>query len=235
MTIYVRKRSAVMSNRLRLMAREAMTAELLTYLKGLSHADFRAAGIVLAEDVLPDLDDESLFWKLFHEVVAENPRAFLGTFLKAALKRYNAGKLTIAPHTSLVQFSQQASPIDCKKALDAFLPKVKTPEEVKCLLCLFGKAGAEQRVAVLLKADTPAAYCTLFQELRTLEGKQEFLYDTAVKLMHKQTPLSFNMASIMQAYFSLKPLPGAFSLHLEPYELSRLEQGNEAFLNILKR
>ena len=235
MTLLIGKRHAALSNRLRLMVRDAKTEELQAYLKSLSHADFRTASTLLADDILVEACSDPAFWHIFTEVVPTHPKAFLGTFLKAAQKRYMQGHLKLELSAELERFAAQASTIDCRKVLEAFLPQAKQKEEVDCLLRLFVLDSTKERVNALLRVETDVAYYRLFQELRTIEGDAHYLRQIGIKLMQKHTPHAFNMASIIQSYFDLEPLPGSFSLSLKPYELSQLEQSEETFMKILKR
>ena len=41
------------------------------------------------------------------------------------------------------------------------------------------------------------------------------------------------MAYIIQDYFGLERLPATFSLHLQPYQYSRLEQSYDEFCQLL--
>jgi hypothetical protein len=47
--------------------------------------------------------------------------------------------------------------------------------------------------------------------------------------MKRGDGLSFNLASLIKAYFGLDELKGTFSLRLKPYELARIESSYKAF------
>ena len=233
MTMF-RPRNAMLASKLRLMARDADSEAMLSFLRSLSNADFRAAGVVMAEDVLVSACSDVGFWHLFANVVSASPKAFLGTFLKAAVKRYRAGSLTLNRDVEpLCRFACQASAIDCKKVFEAFLPVLRKGCEVDCLLALFGPEDAEGRMALLLNFDTRPTTYVLFQELRKADMDAPSVRALALKLMQKGTRLSFRLAAIVQDYFGLEPLPGQLSLHLKPYELSQLERSESSFLKIL--
>ena len=217
-----RPRNAMLASKLRLMARDADSEAMLSFLRSLSNADFRAAGVVMADDVLVSACSDVGFWHLFANVVSASPKAFLGTFLKAAVKRYRAGSLTL---------NRDVEP--CKKVFEAFLPVLRKGCEVDCLLALFGPEDAEGRIALLLNFDTRPTTYVLFQELRKADMDAPSVRALALKLMQKGTRLSFRLAAIVQDYFGLEPLPGQLSLHLKPYELSQLERSESSFLKIL--
>ena len=215
--------------------RDAEIPEILTSLGNMSHGAFRECSKRMAEYELPSASiSNERFWQLFIGIVPTNAKAYLGTFLKAAVKRYADGRLSIMEVPELLQFAELASAIDKRKVLDAFLPKVKSSSEVDLLLCRFVEDSPKGRVNALLKVDTCVAHYSLFRELRQQEGDVELIRQTALSLMRKQTQLSFNMASIIQAYFGLDALPGTFSLRLCPYELSLLERSEEDFVKVLR-
>lgn len=220
----------------KMMVAEADVPKLLDYFKGMSHGQFRIASTALADSaLLSDNCSEENYWKVFSGIVPTNPKAFLGTFLKAAVRRYDDGGLHITSSPELQAFAVQASPIDKRKVMDALLPKVKTSDEVNVLLRLFVTGEPKDRVNALLKVDTAVACYCLFCELRQQEGDDALIHQTALSLMRRQTKHGYNLASMVQAYFGLDPLPGTFSLRLNPYELSLLERSEEEFMKILNR
>lgn len=216
--------------------RDGKLSELLEAFPRMSHGEFRAVSERLANDALLSNNcSEENYWKLFAGIVPTNSKAFLGTFLKAAVRRYDEGGLHVTPMPALQAFADQASPIDKRKVMDALLPKVKTSAEVSVLIRLFAADEPKDRVKALLKVDTAVACYCLFRELRQLEGDDALIHQTALSLMRRQTRHGYNLASMIQAYFGLDPLPGTFSLRLNPYELSLLERSEEEFMKILKR
>ena len=230
-----RPRHAVLTRRLKALVRDAQTEQLLAFFATLTNSEFRAVGTILADDALVADCTDAAFWRLLANVVSVNPKAFLGTFLKAAVKRYAAGTLTVTgDNEPLCRFARQASPVDCRKVFEALLPVLAESREVVCLLDLFGPADAPTRTAILLKHDTRAVCHALFTELRKADDDASLIRDVALRLMHRGTQRSFRMAAIVQAYFALAPLPGQLSLQLKPYELSQLETSEAAFLKILR-
>lgn len=233
-----------LEHRLRLACAQPGGEPLLTLLRVLSCADFRTAGRLLAERVLPEVETDAAFWTLFAAVVPTNAKAYLGTFLKAAEarvkrapRRFATDGSPLCPLTftspSLDEFSRTASAIDRRKSLSALLPLACAPAEAARLISLFAPAEAEERVAALLRIPTPLAAYFLFRELKTLECRPDLLRATCVALMKRGDGAAFNLASMVQAYFSLPHLPGTFSLRLRPYELSRLDGNYAAFRSML--
>ncbi len=196
-------------------------------LANLKSMDFKTAGFLLAEELLPTIN-ETLFWECFTTIVPTNPKAYLGTFLKGAVALHRQGTLTLT-HEALSVYSQSGiSTIDCRKVLEALLPLAKKHEEITFLLQHF-TADVQQRITLLLRITTlPAAYA-LFQEMKTMEEDASLLRSTCLALMKRGDARAFRLASLCVSYFGLEELPGTFSLTLQPTELSRLDQSYETF------
>ena len=210
---------------------------LRDHLAALRTAEFRAAGVVLAEaNFWSPLTDEA-FWAAFRTLCRADSRAFLGTLLKAAVGRRKRAGL----HFGGAHFStfcrEEATTIDRRKMLEAFLPLVATPAEAESLLeMLWQRADGEKvRVAQLFRAATPAAYFLLFKALRHFDDDKLYLRRVALELMRRGDKQAFNLAGMLREYFALGELPGTFALQLPPYELSRLDSRYDAFLKILNR
>lgn len=229
--------NSVLKAQLSVFIRAGKTEAMRDYLLSLRNADFRLAGMVLAEKTLwADAD----FWAFATTLVSANSRAFLGTMLKAAL----AQSLT----TPTKAFAEACSTaIDCRKALEALLPTAKTPTEVNTLLQMFHADMAtapsgvivsdstSSREPLLFKVGTAPAYFVLFNLLKQHDDDASYLRRYGVELIRKGDKRSFNLACIIKEYFALPELPGTFSLSLQPYELSRLDTSYETFLTIINR
>lgn len=202
---------------------------LRSFLEGLSNQDFRTAGFLLGEKLLPKLaNSPTVFWNSFLVLVSSNSKAYLGTFLKAVITLYSAGQFNLDVLT-LQQFADVASPIDCRKLLLTLLPVVRTVEEVRLLLHLYCSDDIPAQAFYLLSAGTLPCYYEMFQQLKKVEHDTKLLRTYSVQLMQRGDNLSYNMASILQSYFALGELPGTFSLRLRDYELSRLDGSFELF------
>lgn len=196
-------------------------------LANLKSMDFKTAGFLLAEEVLPTLEEQT-FWKCFLAIVPTNAKAYLGTFLKAAIALHKQGRLTLTSEALEAYAQTGITPIDCRKVLEALLPLARGHEEIAFLLHCF-TSDVQQRIALLLRINTlPAAY-TLFREMKTQEEDLALLRSTCLALMKRGDARAFRLASLCVSYFGLEAIPGTFSLTLQPYELSRLDQSYETF------
>jgi hypothetical protein len=196
-------------------------------LANLKSMDFKTAGFLLAEEVLPTLEEQT-FWKCFLAIVPTNAKAYLGTFLKAAIALHKQGRLTLTSEALEAYAQTGITPIDCRKVLEALLPLARAHEEIAFLLHCF-TSDVQQRIALLLRINTlPAAY-TLFREMKTQEEDLALLRSTCLALMKRGDARAFRLTSLCVSYFGLEDIPGTFSLTLQPYELSRLDQSYETF------
>lgn len=225
------KHNPILKSRLLAQVQADSAEGLDALLRSLSVAEFRTACYQLAEEVLPTLDSEH-FWRFFIYLVPPRAKVYLGVFLKAAVKLYRAGKLQLDEQV-LADFALQATSIDVRKTLERLLPECSDPAEVQLLVRVFCQNQLEPAAPHLVRAGTPATYYQLFCLLKTAESDRRLLHRYAALLLRKADPLSFNMTSIIRQYFDLNDIPGRFSLQLEPYELSRLDQGAEQFFKIL--
>ena len=207
--------------------------KLLLVLKVLTVSEFRTASCMLSDELLPHISEE-LYWKCFESIVPTNTRAYLGTFLKAATARYQGRRLAIINASALTAFAQTATPIDCKKLLSAFLPVLRRADEVLFLLQHFSTLRTADIAPYLIKGGTPPNYYTLFCQLKKEEHPEKLLGECICQLMKKGDSISYNMAAILYHYFGCKQENFHFSLQLAPYMLSRLEQGEESFMKVLK-
>lgn len=206
-------------------------AELPAYFERLSNSEFRTATFLLADVLLPLLDDKT-YWEAFTALVPSNTKAFLGAFLKAAGAQQREGRFQLS-RDALTQFARQATSIDCKKILEAFLPNTTSLDDLHFLLANFCEDTPQARAAFLLASDQPVCYYELFQQMKRLEGQPADIRRYCILLMRKSTKRSFNMAAMLKEYFALEELPGTFSLRIEAYQLSRLEVSFDAFCKVL--
>lgn len=216
----------MIASRLRTIADGRQWYLLTGYLDGLSNAQFRTAGYLLGEEILPGLDSEE-FWEVTTLLYNYNAKAFLVTCMKAAAGR--VGELRL-PAAEALWNKLEGNEIDASKTLQTLLPAIRDDVELaRFLLNKMVSGDAEKRIAVLLRADTPAAAFLLLEALRRVEHNRSLLVRTTYFLMKRGDSLSFNLASLFRAFFGLEEVRGTFSLHLQPYELSRLETSYEAF------
>ncbi|MBQ8226170.1 MAG: hypothetical protein IJZ92_01850 [Bacteroidaceae bacterium] len=229
----VRPHNPALLQRLRGYAQQNDAEGLRDCLSGLSNSAFRTAGFMLGETVLPELEAEQ-FWHFFEVIVPTHTKAYLGTFLKAAIHKFAAGGLTDG-REALQRFSSQATAIDLRKIIEQLLPSLTQTADIEMLLDICCHGNIKQEVAALMRTNGEAGYYILFNRLKKLEGEPELLRSHCLTLMRKNDHRSFNLACIIHHYFGLNDLPGTFSLRLETYELSRLDGNYKHFCKILAR
>lgn len=228
----LRRHNPILEKRLQVHVTDGNAEALLDVLGGLSNADFRTAGYLLREKLLPEPQVAPQLWHLLLGVVPADSKAYLGTFLKPLSAQIAAGHINFDFDT-LSAFAAHCTPLDSRKTLEALLPMAGHPDEVRRLLQLFTPEDDNLRIAVLLQAATAPACYELFRLLRRLEHKPAELRRYCLLLMQRGTKYAFNMAGILQKYFDLDELPGSFSIHIESYHLGRLDESYEKFLSIL--
>lgn len=205
---------------------------LLQYVSHLTNKERRTAGYLLADVLLPTLDEQS-FWQMFHVFVSHDSKAYLGTFLKAVKVLY-VGKSFSFDNLELKSFAtDSATVIDRQKFLTEVLPLLHTPEEVKLLLDIFGVSSADTRLVYLYKSGTIPCYYCLFNLLKMHDGDMALLDKYCMLLLKKNDVLSKKMASLVNDYFGLnRDLPIGVK-EVEPYKLSKLNETYDSFKYIL--
>ncbi len=201
-------------------------------LEQLNNREFRTAGVLLADELVPVWADKGNFAAFFTTIVPHNPKAYLGTFVRAAEKLYAAEKLALTD-SWWAEYAAAASAIDKRKVLEGLLPLARSIAEADALLTALVGNEPEARAPYLLRTATSFAYYLLFRDLKRVEGEHDFIRKCYGLLLREATQRAYNMASIIRHYFDIPNLPGNFSLTLMPYELSRLELTPEAFCKIL--
>ena len=229
---------AIICGKLQSYARDADWQGMLAYLQGLSNSAFRTASYVLAEHVLPPLEADR-YWECFHTVALSNTKAFLMTFLKAALQKYHEGSLDFQ-NCFFVDFAWttvgESVSLDRQKTLKAILPVLRSSAEVQGVLDTFCGTDHERKLNYLVFADeSMPCYYVIFCLLRQIDHMPNQQVKMLRQIIRRSTPLAYNFVSIMRAYFGLEQLKGSYSLHLQPYELSRIENGYDAFLQVMNK
>lgn len=220
----------ILRQRLLRIVRQKDAEAFLEALASLSVSDFRSASSMMREGILGELEAED-FWTFFHTIVPTNPRAYLGTFLKAAATKYAYGEFPLsAKH--IARFCTWASDIDKRKFAQAFLPIIKSPEEI-CVLMDGLALPSQAHISLLLPVATPQAAYALFQHLRRIEGESQTLRSVCIALMRRGDGQAFALASMLKSYFGIEDLPGTFSLHLEPFHFSGFSDNYETFRKLI--
>ena len=216
--------------------------DFLAYLGGLTNSQFRKLSQQLAERLLPEMSVDE-FWPLFSALFFSDRKAYLGTLLKALCIRLE--KSGVAADSSsafekegiwlptFVHVCQNLSETDRKKILLSLLPLLDSPTDAERLLHQCQLMEAASWIPYLLQTPTAPSYFLLLRALRYVEHDRALLIRTCHYLMKRGDEQSFNMASILRLSFALEEVHGTFSLQLEPYHLSRIEQNYDAFLHHL--
>lgn len=229
---------SVIYNCLTAFAKSAEWGAMSDYLNRLSNSAFRTASYVLAERVLPEVDNDK-FWKCFSAIVPENTKVYLVTFLKAAKIKYKTDELFFfSPEFMAFAESvrQRGALIDRQKCLLMILPLLRTVKEVEKLLNAFCGSSCELRIKYLIMAqESVPGYFVMFQELIRGDFSSKQIQRFLTCVLDRATRYSFNFAAIAREYFGLSSYEGLFSLTIQPYEFSRFEQCYEEFKRVLNR
>ena len=204
---------------------------LLDYLRGLSNAGWRAAQACMEREILLELEGEE-FGVLFATLFRSDSRAWLGCLMKVMVRRIEEGRSALGEHLEVI--AGEMTEVDRRKVLLALLPLAETPEEVRRLFERCGLTEAGEWILYLLQVNTRPAYFVLLGALRYVEHDKGLLLRACNYLMRKGDSLSFNVASIIRLSHDIKEVRGTFSLHLAPYQLSRVEQNYPAFCDVVK-
>ncbi|MBP3773986.1 MAG: hypothetical protein ILA34_01395 [Bacteroidaceae bacterium] len=210
---------------------------LVQCLDRMTHSEFRTAGLMLSQNILPALDEER-FWACFQVLYGTSPKAWLVTLLKSAVDMYADGRLQFGGAVfdgMCALIVDEERKIDEHKLLQMLLPVLKTPQEVVQLLAQLHLDDSQRAILYLLEQDTLPCSYVLFQQLRRLDHEPERLSLYCAKLLQKGSGRAFNLVSIVKNYFDLPQVRGTFSLKIPPYELSRLETSYDEFLRIMNR
>ena len=216
--------------------------QLLAYLAEMSNAQFRNASRVLGERLLPSVDND-VFWPLFRALFLSDRKAYLGTLLKALVLRLSPRGAEVPASileesgiwtSEFVSVCHELTDTDRKKVLLYLLPLFASPSDVERLFLQCGQKEGSSWIPYLLQVQSKPCYFLLLKALRYVEHDKPLLIRTCHFLMKRGDGLSFSMASLLRLSFGLEEVRGTFSLSLEPYQLARIEQSYEAFLQTMK-
>lgn len=177
--------------------------------------------------------EENDFWDAYLHLVMFRRQSFLSCILSiGTLAAKDALKFDGEEASKLAEWILQNSEDSVAKILKMALPLLKTESQIEGMLHLFKVDDEKMWIDILLKEDTPIAYYMLFKAAKKIDDveTEKKICRTAIK---KGNDMAFNMASIMKSYFALEDISSTFSLRIEPYELSYLEQSYENFKNVL--
>lgn len=216
--------------------------QLLAYLAEMSNAQFRNASRVLGERLLPSVGND-VFWQNFSTLFLSDRKAYLGTLLKALVLRLSPRGAEVTTsgleesgiwEPEFVSVCAELTDTDRKKVLLALLPLLASPADAERILLQCGLNEGSAWIPFLLQVQSRPCYFLLLKALRYVEHDKPLLIRTCHFLMKRGDGLSFSMASLLRLSFGLEEVRGTFSLSLEPYQLARIEQSYDAFLQTMK-
>ncbi|MBO7068995.1 MAG: hypothetical protein J6W52_10035 [Bacteroidaceae bacterium] len=219
--------SVQIDRRMGLLVLEEDHKGLLELLDSFSHSQFRTAVYMLGEKYAQELPVDA-FWRLFTLLVQKDTKAFLVVMLKALAQRMEQGSANIHDE-GFKTLCGLMNEVDRQKTINFLLPYLKDDEQIRYLFKCFKMQEAGDWIPFLIKVNTLPCAFLLFSSLRYVEHERDCLVRIAYFLMKRGDGLSFNLASLMKAYFGLDELKGTFSLQLKPFELARLETSYKAF------
>ena len=199
-----------------------------------SNADFRRMETLVRERVMPQLSNTE-FWEAYLHLLMYRRQAFLPCILGVAgLAKADALDVDCKEAKEVASWIQGHTPESAAKIVRMAIPLLTTANQIEGFLRLFEYHDERDCVTVLVKESTPYAYYVLFNVLRRAADNRQLLVAVCQAIMKKNDDMSFNMASLLRSYFDLNEIKSTFSLQIEPYELSYIEQSYDNFLHVLK-
>ena len=128
-----------------------------------------------------------------------------------------------------IRLSESVNEVQAQKLVSMAVPLLTTEQQFYDLFDLFNIHDNRQRVAMLLRVETPLVYFILFKTLLHAADHHALALQCCRYILKKGDDLSFNMASILREYFGLHEIRNQLSLRIEPYELSYIDQSFERF------
>ena len=204
------------------------------HLGAVSNAEFRRLQTVMRETVMSRLSNAE-FWAAYLHLLMFRRQAFLPCAL-AAKGLAKTGKLDFDCQEAreVAAWMHANSPESVVKVIRMMVPILTSAQQIEGLFRLFEWDNERECALVLVKESTPYAYYVLFNVLRRAADNRQLLVAACQAIMKKNDDMSFNMASLLRSYFDLHEIKSTFSLQIEPYELSYIEQSYENFEHILK-
>ena len=204
------------------------------HLGSVSNAEFRRLQTVMREKVMPHLANEA-FWATYLHLLMFRRQAFLPCVLAAeGLAKSESLDFDCQEAREVAAWMQANSPDSVVKVVRMMVPILTSAQQIEGLFRLFEWDNERECALVLIKESTPWAYYVLFNVLRRAADNRQLLVAACQAIMRKNDDMSFNMASLLRSYFDLNEIKSTFSLQIEPYELSYIEQSYDNFLHVLK-
>ncbi len=200
----------------------------------MTNAEFRRIEIIMKDQVLPSLSNHD-YWKTYLHLLMYRRQAFLACILSIErLAKKNELNFDCEPAKNVFLWLKENSPESVLKVVRMAVPLLTSEPQIVGFFRLFEINDEVDCVAILLKESTSFSYYALFDVLKRVADNRDLLCTAYFLIMKKNDDMSFNMASIIRSYFDLNEIKSTFSLHIEPYELSYIEQSYENFVHVLK-
>ena len=204
-----------------------------TLFQAMNNTEFRRAEEYVRTAILPLLDNDPLWTTLLH-LVQYRRQAFLSGVLSLQHLVADATlRFDVPSAKAFFDYLQQQHPESIQKTVNMILPLLQTEQQIEALFRVANIEKDKQRIAALLKVESPQAYHLLFSLLRHQADNRKLALDCSRYILKRDNDMAYNMVSILQAYFGLHELRKQFSLHIEPYELSLLDRGEQIFYHLL--
>ena len=207
--------------------------ELEQYLSTVKSKDLRILERDMRENVMPSMCNED-FWETYTHLVMYRKQAFLSC-AAAASQLASEGKIDFQNNhiRKLSLYLRESYPKSVQSVVNILLPLMVTEKQIDDLFQAFD-TGHEARVAALLRHGSPLTYYSLFKTLRHTHDSKDFVKKCCLLILRKEDSLSRNMACILKEYFDLDGVTCPEPIHIEHYELSRIDQNRENFTNVLQ-
>jgi len=203
-------------------------------LLSMSNSEYRKAEVTVREKVMTQLPNQ-LFWEAYLHLLIIRRQSFVTCILSAHhLALHHQLDFNCKEAIELSKWLKANSPETAEKIVKMAVPIMQNIEQLENLFQLFNYNDEQKVAAILVKETTPHAYYVLFNVMRHGADNQKLLHSVCLAMMKKNDDLSFNMASLIRSYFDLNDIKSTFSLQIEPYELSYIEQSFDTFLHVLK-
>lgn len=200
---------------------------LVRLLASFSRSAQRTAGYMLGEQLLVRCPAE-VYWKMTEAMVRHDSRAYLGTLMKTLLVRMEQGTASLSDE-SFARLASSFNQVERQKVTLLLLPSLPLPQQAEQLFAIMGIAKGREQMVYLVRVDTMPCLYLLLHSLRYIEQDRQEVLRVARMLMKRDTSASWSLASIIKVAFGLDELQSTFSLRLQPYQISRIEQSYEAF------
>ena len=205
--------------------------QLKLLLNRLSKSEFRKVEQDVREDILPALSN-GLFWEAYLHLILYRPQAFLTGILaiRALMERTELDFNCSEAHDVAKALDEQQK----LKIANMTLPLLTNERQMGQLFRWLSFDDERNQIAALIRVHSPLSYFMLFKTLKMLDEGRELALRCCRLIARKQDDLSYNMVSILRAYFGLHEVGMQLSLRIEPYELSYLDTSFETFMYALE-